>query len=220
MKKFLKRVYRTFFSRYTISAILLCFELVLLGYILFGNFPSIRYLLVAAVLTSLFALLNIINKNTDPEYKIPWVIVILILPLVGPLIYFCFYNRRMSRGETKFLGNVFGLLRKDGNERNGSLMELAEDNISAAGKAHAIMNDDPIAALYRGTRSTYFPTGEKYFCSLLEDLRLAEKYVYLEYFIIDEGELWDKIHGILIDKAIAGLDVRLIYDDIGCTSVK
>lgn len=216
MKKFLKRLYRTFCSRYTISAILLCLELVLLGYILFGNFPSVFYLIVAAVAVAIPALLNIINKNTDPEYKIPWVIVILILPLVGPLIYCCFYNRRMSRGEARFLRNVFGLLRQPDSERNNSLIRLAEKDPGAAGKAHAIMNDDPLASLYTGTDSTFFQTGEKYFASLISDLECAEKYIFLEYFIIDEGELWNSVHDILVDKARQGLDVRLIYDDIGC----
>ncbi len=216
MKKFLKRLYRTFCSRYAISAILLCLELVLLGYILFGNFPSVIYLIFAAVAVAVLTLLNIINKNTDPEYKIPWVIVILVLPLAGPLIYCCFYNRRMSRGESRFLSNVFMLLHKYDGNRDANLKELSEDNASASGKAHAIMNDDPIASLYRGTSSTFFKSGEKYFLSLLDDLRLAEKYIYLEYFIIDEGELWNEIHGILVDKVRAGLDVRLIYDDIGC----
>ena len=216
MKKFLKRIYRTFCSRYAISAILLCLELALLVYIPFSKLPSIAYFLIVALIVALPTLLNIVNKNTDPEYKIPWVIVIIALPIFGPVMYWCFYNRRMSRGEAKFLRNVFRLLRDSAHVREKSLAPLLEANASAAGKAIAIMNDDPIARVYHGTSSTFFGSGEKYFRSLISDLKAAEKYIFLEYFIIDEGVLWDEIHEILLAKADAGLDVRLIYDDIGC----
>ena len=216
MKKFFKRLYRIFLSRYAISALLLLLEVVLILHIIFSNFASLGYLLIATLVLGLISLLNLVNKNTDPEYKIPWVITIIVLPIAGPVLYWCFYNRRMSIGESGFLKNTFALLSDTEEEKLTPLAELYRQDPSAAGKAHALMNDDPIARPYRNTDATFFPSGEKYFASLIKDLSTAQKYIFLEYFIIDEGSLWDSIHKILVEKAASGLDVRVIYDDIGC----
>ena len=67
----------------------------------------------------------------------------------------------------------------------------------------------------KGTTVTYFPLGEAFFESLKKDISNAKHYVYLEYFILDEGKMWDELKNLLIEKAREGLDVRLIYDDLG-----
>ena len=66
------------------------------------------------------------------------------------------------------------------------------------------------------TQTTYYPLGEDLFAGMLEELEQAEHYIFLQYFIIQEGEMWDAILEILERKAAAGLDVRVLYDDIGC----
>ena len=93
---------------------------------------------------------------------------------------------------------------------------LAEESTLAAGKARAIIAEDPLAQIYRGSRSELFSSGEELLAALTDDLRSAEKYIFLEYFIIAQGSLWDEIHGILVRKAQSGVDVRVLYDDIGC----
>lgn len=213
--KLLKRTCRSLFSRYSISACMIILEVGLLLYILLGNIEGIAFLFLGMAATAIPAFLSLINKNTNPEYKVPWVFIILALPYFGPLIYLLFYQRRMSRREARHLGGIMDTLRGEG-LGDEDLRMLAEENRLAAGKAYAITNDYPIAGVYRGTSSEFFSTGEKLFSSMLRDLREAKEFIFLEYFIIDEGALWNEIHAILIDKVAEGVDVRLLYDDIGC----
>ncbi len=215
MRRLLKRLYRTFFSRYAISALLIGLELALFLYLLFGNLNSWVYVFAAALILAVPAFLSLINKNTNPEYKVPWVFIIIALPIFGPVIYYLFYQRKMSRQETRLLGGVFKMLKNEGGAGE-YISSLKEENSLAFGKANAIINDYPLAEVYGDTSAEFFPTGEKYFASLTEDIKAARKYIFLEYFIIDEGTLWDEIHTILLEKVREGVDVRLIYDDIGC----
>jgi len=203
------------FSRYSICAVVICLEIALLLYVVFGNISTVAYLLAVIALTAIPAFLSLINKDANPEYKVPWVFIILALPLFGPLIYVLFYHRRMSKREAKHLGGIFEMLRGDG-ARDENLQALADEEKSAAGKAYAILKDFPVAGIYRDTVSRFFGTGEQFFASMISDLMEAKSFIFLEYFIIDEGELWSEIHDVLVKKVSEGVDVRLIYDDIGC----
>ena len=202
-------------SRYAVSAVLIGIEIALIAYMLFGNFTSTVYLFFAVLIVEIVAFLSLVNKDANPEYKVPWVFVIMAVPVFGPLLYALFYHRRISRGEAKLLGGIFDMQKGQGAE-DENLVELAKENRLAAGKVYALMNDYSPAELYRGTSSDFFPTGEKFFSSFINDLKTAEKYIFLEYFIIDEGKLWDEIHTLLCEKVKAGVEVRLLYDDIGC----
>ena len=215
MARLFKRLLRTVVSRYAISAILIGVEIGLIAYMLFGNFSSTVYLVLAVIVLEVVAFLSLVNKDANPEYKVPWVFVIMVIPVFGPLLYALFYHRRMSRGEAKLLGGIFDMLKGRGAE-DENLASIADDSHLAAGKVYALMNDYSPAELYRGSSSDFYPTGEKLFADLIADLKSAEKYIFLEYFIIDEGALWDEIHSILREKSAAGVEVRLLYDDIGC----
>ena len=214
----LRRLCRVFFSRYAISAIVIVAEVVLMTYLILGlsyapdaaSYATVVLLFIPGLLS----LISIINRDANPEYKVTWTVIVLILPIFGPLIYLLFYNRRMTRRETARLRGIFGEIRNYRSDE--ALDELRAVDSLAAGKAQAILAEDRIAEVYRDTSSEFFPTGESFFESMKIDLAAAKKFIFLEYFIIEPGELWDGIHSILREKAAAGVDVRLIYDDIGC----
>lgn len=75
---------------------------------------------------------------------------------------------------------------------------------------------DHNADVYDGTESQFFPLGEEMFQKMLEDLRKAEKFIFLEYYIVEEGIMWNSILDILREKAAQGVEVKMLYDDIGC----
>ncbi len=211
----MRKLFRVLLSRYAISAIMIVFEVILFVYLCVHAISSLWIISVASVIASLAALVSLITRDTNPEYKIPWAVIIIIIPILGPFIYLLFYKRRMSRGEGRFLLGLFNQI--DGYEADcTALSELRAEDPQAFGKARAILNDDPIAAVYRGTSSRFFSSGEELFDELEKDLLSAEEYIFLEYFIIEDGELWTGIHNILREKAARGIDVRLLYDDIGC----
>ena len=190
-------------------------EVLLMVYLFLSAFTHWYIALGLTVLINIIALIDIINKDANPEYKITWAVVVLVLPLVGTLLYVMFYRRRITRREAIFLASSFSLLNKY-RDCDDALEGIASSSAQAAGKARAIMNDDPISEVYRNSSSEFFPTGEELFSDLISELKMAEHYIFLEYFIIENGKLWGEIHEILKEKATSGVDVRLMYDDIGC----
>ena len=93
--------------------------------------------------------------------------------------------------------------------------KMHSENPTAASQAKMLCNISE-AHLFTDTKQTYFPLGEDMHPQLLEDLRKAEKFIYMEYFIIEEGKFWNSILDILKEKAARGVDVKVVYDDVGC----
>ena len=211
----MRKICKVLFSRYSISALLIVVE-VALAVLLFMAMPtSIYSFAVLSVIFDIISFLHLINKDANPEYKVSWGAVILFLPIGGTILYFLFYTRYISKREGKRIKRAIENIRAIGGKDN-HLDELSSEDRLAAGKARAILAEDPLSRIYRGTSAKYFPSGEKYFESLIADIESAEKFIFLEYFIIDEGKLWDKIHSLLKKKAESGVEVRLLFDDIGC----
>ena len=95
------------------------------------------------------------------------------------------------------------------------LEELEKENPDAARQVHYLMHHAHCPP-YKDTYTRYLPLGEVKFEALVEELKKAERYIFLEYFIVEEGIMWNSILDILKEKAAAGVDVRMIYDDFGC----
>ena len=211
----MRKLCRVLFSRYAISAIMIVFEVLAIVYLAINAWSSLYVLAAVGAVYALATLVSLINRDANPEYKITWAVIILVLPIFGPTLYLLFYQRRMSRKETRLIRGAIMQMR--GHEKeNDALEALMEESSRAAGKALAIMSDDPTARVYRGTSSTFYSSGEVFFSAMQDDLSKAKSFIFLEYFIIETGELWDRIHAILRDKVNEGVEVRLLYDDIGC----
>lgn len=210
-----KKIWRLLFSRYAICAFTILAEVLLIALVIFGASIFSYVFFAVAIIVDIIAMIAIINRDANPEYKVTWTVLVLLLPMLGPLLYVIFYRRRITKKEERLLQGIFNKIRSLRTDR-GAFDMMRRRSPLAAGKARAIMNDDPIAEVYAKSSSTVFSTGEGMFNSMLGDLRMAEKYIFLEYFIIDQGELWDEIHEILVKKAKNGVEVRLLFDDFGC----
>ncbi len=220
----MKKICRTVFSRYAVSALAIAVELALIFYLLFEAYEYSAYALIFIIAVNVGVMVTIVNRNANPEYKVSWLVVVLLLPPFGAVLYAIFYSRRISKKQARFMKRVFQNLHiPPGAEGQGCVeihdrvyRDLSESSALATGKAYAIMNDDPTAALYRGSSSRLYSRGEEMYTDMLADLSEAKKYIFLEYFIIEEGEMWQGILDILKTKAQQGVEVRVLYDDIGC----
>ena len=211
----MKRLVRILFSRYFISALVILAELVGIGYVCFELSVYSIYFFIAAEIVTVIILFYILNTDTNPEYKLSWSFAIVFLPILGGLLFLLFYHRRMSKGEAKRARLIVNAISEYSLDES-ALGSLAAEDRAAAGKALAILGDDPTVRLVCNTESEYFPTGEGMFQAMLEDICEAEKFVFLEYFIISEGQMWDGLFSLLKKKAASGVEVRVMYDDIGC----
>ena len=212
----MRRLFRIISSRYLICVLLILAELCGLVYVIAElSAYSIYFTLVATVI-NYAVLIYVINTDANPEYKLSWVCVILLVPIIGAVMFILFYRRKLGKGEIKRALTVRASLLPLPNSCDGALNELAELSPRAAGKALAVVGNDEMTSVYRGTASRYFGSGEDMYLSMLEDIRKAEHYIFLEYFIIADGEMWNGIYRELLTKVQNGVEVRLLYDDIGC----
>ncbi len=156
----------------------------------------------------------IFSYRAEGTYKLLWVLFIMALPIAGGAAYLIWGNKRTS---------VF-LKRKIESSIAGMHVEFDQDRI----ELNEIGALDPRMAqsfeyLWKMTgfppnfneSSVFYPVGEKAFEQMLIDLESAKKFIYLEYFIIQRGKMLDSIVDILARKAAEGVDVKLIYDDLG-----
>lgn len=219
----MRKLCRVLFSRYFISAMLILSELLLLGLTLYYFYDYSIFVFAFLVCVNIFSVISLINRNANPEYKVSWLIVVLLVPFFGTALYLMFYSRGTSKKSARVMKEVQDSL-CEWREGDGGIPEIRDTEFSdlkskdqlAAGKAFAILNDDRLASVYKNTSSAFFPSGEEMYESMLVDLARAEKYIFIEYFIIENGEMWQTFYKILKEKAAAGVEVRVMYDDIGC----
>lgn len=178
-----------------------------------------KYPIVATVIEILSVLLVlwIVSKDINPSYKLAWMILILAMPVAGVVIYALFGKSRLARNLNEVMeqecADCAELLREDSEVR-----ERLQEKSKEADRQSQYIRDHAGFPVYQKTQTKYFRVGEELYAELIEELEHAEHFIFMEYFIIDDGEMWQGILDILEKKAQIGLDVRLIYDDVGCVS--
>ena len=165
-------------------------------------------------LISVATVIAIVNRSMSPESKVTWLIVTFV-PVFGPLLYLMFGERRLSKKELKQLQELNSIAFHENNGRQLHL-QLQETDKPAYGIINALLHMDSNAEVYDHTDSQFFANGEEMWQQMLEDLKRAEKFIFLEYYIVDEGLMWDSILEVLEEKAAQGVEVKMLYDDIGC----
>jgi len=209
----MKKILNFILHRLFIVAILLLLQIVFLILILTKFQDAIPYFYIAMDLIGIIVLLEIINNKANPNYKIAWIIPILTIPIFGVFFYLVFGTKPDGRID-KRTKIVKQRLDKNLIQDDEILNKIKQDNMDAYNQAlYLSKNKFPV---YNNTNVQYFKIGEEYYEKLIIELKKAKHFIFLEYFIIDEGKMWDSILEILKEKVKEGVDVRVIYDDIGC----
>ena len=209
------RKFRLLMSKYGFSIAIILIELVLVfGIILYMSQIAPIIWVILVFLISVATVIAIVNRSMTPESKVTWLIVTFV-PVFGPLLYLMFGERRLSKKELKQLQELNSIAFHENNGRQLHL-QLQETDKSAYGIINALLHMDSNAEVYDQTDSQFFASGEEMWQQMLEDLKRAEKFIFLEYYIVDEGLMWDSILEVLEEKAAQGVEVKMLYDDIGC----
>jgi len=211
--KIIEREYSYIPVRYIIAVLITVFEVLAIIAIVAGLCYFVPYFYLLAWATEIVCVIKIISSNDNPEYKIPWLLFVLILPIVGFMLYFIFYSRSFSKKYIKRLKRLYGEKYPDNDKTN--LENLKEQDLTAYNQAKLLTTLSK-SHVFTDTKTEYFPLGEDMYKSLLKDLKTAKKFIFMEYFIIEEGVFWNSILEILKEKAKNGVDVRVVFDDIGC----
>lgn len=162
---------------------------------------------------SIIIVIWLVRKYDNPTYKITWIIVILLLPLFGGLFYLLWGNTPFNRARTQHKYEPNPPDFRD-YMRTPATEELAARYPRHASRTRYIASLDGMPA-WTNTEAHYFRVGEEMFASMCEELKRAHKFIFFEYFIIEEGIMWNTILDILKQKVQEGVDVRVIYDDVG-----
>ena len=199
--------------RYVFAVLLTLLEVTAVIGIVIALCYYLPYFYLAAWATEIGCILRIIASDDNPDYKVPWLLFVIVLPIVGFMLYFMFYSRTLQKKYIRRLRN----LKKQSYKRDDSGLfdELKKENPVAAAQARMLC-DIAETHLFTDTRQEYFPLGEEMHRRMLSDLEAAQAFIYMEYFIIEEGKFWDSILEILKRKAADGVEVKILYDDIGC----
>jgi cardiolipin synthase len=199
------------FSRFGIIVLLLLLQL----FAIFAAFYWLNtYLPYFVIFTGVFSTamaLYLLSTDEDASAKITWLIAITILPVIGAPLYAytksCFGTRVLRRRMQQLVDETQASIPQD----IGALTELKRESPGSAALA-TYMHRTGCFPVYDCTDVKYYPDGESKWLDLLEELEKAEHFIFLEYFIIEEGEMWGSVLDILTRKAQAGLDVRVLYD--------
>lgn len=169
------------------------------------------------LILSFLMVIYIVGKADNPEYKIIWIVLILTVPLFGGLLYLAFGDKKPSKKMRKKMNLSHDELKKLMPQDEAAINELKQQGKRAGETALYIkrFSDYPV---WENTSTRYYKVGEEMFADMVAELEKAEKFIFLEYFILEEGKMWDTILEILIRKAAMGVEVRIIYDDIGCVA--
>ncbi len=209
LKKGQKGVRKLIFSRMSIILLLLLLNVGLL-FAVFAWFEDfLPHFYGGTAIFTIGMVLYLINSSMDPTAKITWLIVIMLLPVFGSLLYLFTRREIGHRAMRRKLENIYAASKSK--EENSAMEALEKQDPGAAALARYVSRYTGIS-LCQNTESSYFPLGEDMLQAMLPELEKAEKRIYLEYFIIDEGLMWGKILEILARKAAEGVDVRVLYD--------
>lgn len=205
----MKKIVKTLFGRIAIIALSVCLQtLILLAFFVFCSEKYWVFQLLNIFIASL-VFLNIVQRDMYPDAKLPWLAVILAMPFLGTALYLLFASNSMSRRQKR-------LLKLAAQQAELSLPKQPEAALEAPyrGQSNYIKTTTGLP-VYANSRCDYYPSGEEFYAALKEDIAGAKKFIFLEYFIIERGAMWDGLLSLLTQKAKDGVEVRVMYDDIG-----
>lgn len=211
MNKLLKKV----FSRTVVTALLIVIQVAWLAALLLQLGNSLPAIQTVLRILSLVAILFVIKSDMNPSYKIGWVLLIAVLPILGGLMYVIFGNKR----PTKYMREMLRAQLEKSAEYLGTQESITGELDGGAAGLFKYLEGSAGYPTAKNTNVRYYRVGEEMYADLLPELEKAEKFIFLEYFIIRPGEMWDGVLEILKRKAAAGVDVRIIYDDMGCIDI-
>ena len=211
----MKKILKLLFSRLFIIGFLIVLQFLMLLTAIYHLSENYVYISLGINLLGFIFLLVIINKaNQAPSTKVPWVMVVTLLPL-GCVIYAIFgLHMVLSNRNRKKFHTLTNVVSRYYFEKNECIEELENLDYSLANQSRFIKTTSD-CPLHHNTSVKYLSSGEETFSLMLEKLKEAKRFIFLEYFIIERGKFWDSILEVLIEKANSGVDVRVMYDDVG-----
>ena len=212
LRKGQKGLIHAIFSRFGLVLVLLVLQFGALFSLMRWFSGLLPHYLGGTLLVTAAMMVYLLNQDMNNSVRIPWLVVTALAPVLGVLL-FCYTKEDVGhRMLKKRLLELEGQTRSQLPQNKKTGKALDADCPGAASLAQYLRGRGGGFPVYENTQVTYFPSGEAKFAALLPQLESATQYIFLEYFIIDEGLMWGRILEILARKAAQGVDVRVMYD--------
>ena len=213
-----KKFLRVIFGRTTFVALFLLIQIL----VLLGAFKwlgdHIFFVYGGFTLLSAVVVIYILNQRQNPIYQLAWVIPVLVFPVFGAMFYIYL---KLQVGTRRLSARLEENLRKTAPflKQNEMVMERLMKEDQKVAHLAGYMGRFGGYPVYDHTYAEYFPLGDLWYPKLLEELEKAREYIFMEYFIVEEGKFWDSVLEVLARKAGEGVEVRFMYDGMGCLTL-
>lgn len=213
----MKKIAHLLFGRFALVGVAILLQVSWLFVVLWKFSYQFTYANLFIRAIAIILVLVIVNRWSNPANKLSWTFLILLSPILGTLLYFLFGRSDLTKYVRRHMEKVNQEV-SDCLTRDMETEKLLEETDASVYHQSKYINDFGHFPVYRNTSTKYYKSGEDMFPDMLEALKAAEHYIFMEYFIIEEGYMFQSIVDILEEKVKQGVEVRLIYDDVGCIS--
>lgn len=210
----LSKISKRIFSQPFLVSLLLILQLALFFFLVTASAKYFDVIRVILSSVSILVVFFIFNRQSKPAYKLSWVFLILAFPVFGGLFYLLFYIQSPRK---KVKQRLEGIIQESQPFSRLGENELAKMQKETSDYLRSVryLQDHAGFPLYQNTLTEFLTPGEEFFAALVRELQRARRYIFLEFFIVEPGQMWDSILAILKEKVEAGVEVRFMYDDMG-----
>ncbi|MDR2559441.1 MAG: cardiolipin synthase [Oscillospiraceae bacterium] len=210
----MKKILKLLTSRAFLVSALMFIEIALVASIMIFLSQLFLPIFFLFLLSNIIIVLGIISRNNNPMFKIAWLIPVLAIPVAGALFYIMFGRTHLNKKNTKRLTLAYKSADEFFTKNEELLTRLDAKAPHIAREAFYIMESSR-TDIFEFTETEYLSPGNIFYEKLVFELKKAKKFIFIEYFIINEGEMWESIKHILAEKASHGVEIRVLYDDMG-----
>lgn len=206
-----KGITKILFSRVFIIGILLVLQIAFFVAAYVWFYDNVHIFLHLQWIFTFVMIIYLFNSKMDSSAKLTWMLIIALVPIVGALLLFWTQSNIGHRKEINMVKKQIDDSKEMLDQSEKVFKEVERDG-SGSDDLCKYLNKTGCFPLYDKSEVTYFPLGEDKFEAMLKELEKAKKFIFMEYFIVEEGYMWGRILDILIRKAEAGVEVRVMYD--------
>ena len=211
----MKKVLNKLFGRLVLTAIIILIQLGWIAVTLYEAGAISAWFSLGLRIVSLVCALYVVYKDMRPHNKLSWIFLILLLPFVGCPCYFLFGRSEMTKKNRAQIAQLQDFV-EPMREVQPDVEEYLKQKDGIAYKQMMFPQNTGKYPIYMEKESKYYSVGDDMFVDMLEDIKNAKEYIFLEFFIMKQGYMFDTLVEALAEKAREGVHVRLIYDDMGC----
>lgn len=211
----MKKVLNKLFGRLVLTAIIILIQFAWIAFTLYEAGAVNPWFSLSLRVISLVIALYVVYKDSRPHNKLSWIFLILLLPFIGCPCYFLFGRAEMTKKNREQIAQLQAFV-EPMREASEDVCEHLKQVDDIAYKQLSFSQNVGHYPVYMEDESKYYQVGDDMFVDMLEDIRSAKEFIFLEFFIMKQGQMFDVLVDALEERAKAGVHVRLIYDDMGC----